>query len=105
MIFDSRVRSKFAVGTYAILERNVLIVVVTVVYNEYGELVDERSLQQHPSTSDLTEIEILRVIRKGFHHQVRKLQINIRYAYLDTLVYPLIEMKFQLHFEILTFNI
>lgn len=59
---------------------------VCMVYNEYGELVDERTLKHHPKPSELSVIQILRVIRKAYHHQVRKRLSIVLYCYSDTLV-------------------
>jgi hypothetical protein len=56
------------------------------VYNEYGELVDERTLKHRPSPSELSVVQILRVIRKAYHHQVRKRLSTSLYCYSDILV-------------------
>lgn len=40
------------------------------VYNEYGELVDAHSHLQTKSTQDLSVTEILRLIKKAYHHDV-----------------------------------
>ena len=40
------------------------------VYNEYGELVEESSLNQSPESTDLSVTQLLRVIKKGYHHDV-----------------------------------
>lgn len=40
------------------------------VYNEYGELVDAHSHLQTRNTADLSVTEILRLIRKAYHHDV-----------------------------------
>jgi hypothetical protein len=40
------------------------------VYNEYGELVEESSLKQSPESTDLSVTQLLRVIKKGYHHEV-----------------------------------
>jgi hypothetical protein len=40
------------------------------VYNEYGELVEESSLKQSPESTDLSVTQLLRVIKKGYHHDV-----------------------------------
>jgi hypothetical protein len=40
------------------------------VYNEYGELVEENSLKQSPESTDLSITQLLRVIKKGYHHNV-----------------------------------
>ncbi|APA08227.1 predicted protein [Sclerotinia sclerotiorum 1980 UF-70] len=41
------------------------------VYNEYGELVDAHSHLQTRNTQDLSVTEILRLIRKAYHHDFR----------------------------------
>lgn len=40
------------------------------VYNEYGELVDAHSHLQTKNTQDLSVTEILRLIKKAYHHDV-----------------------------------
>jgi hypothetical protein len=40
------------------------------VYNEYGELVEESSLDHSPESTDLSVTQLLRVIKKGYHHDV-----------------------------------
>ena len=42
----------------------------TMVYNEYGELVEEDSLRQNLKTENLNVTQLLRVIKKGYHHDV-----------------------------------
>jgi len=44
--------------------------VVSMVYNEYGELVDPEKLRTPPIASKLTTTGILRVFKKAFHHYV-----------------------------------
>jgi len=46
------------------------LVKVSMVYNEYGELVEENKLQHHPTPDELNTTQLLRVIRKKFHHTV-----------------------------------
>ncbi|TGO75097.1 hypothetical protein BELL_0234g00030 [Botrytis elliptica] len=41
------------------------------VYNEYGELVDAHSHLQTKNTQDLSVTEILRLIKKAYHHDFR----------------------------------
>jgi hypothetical protein len=48
------------------------LVTVTMVYNEYGELVDERTLRKSPKPEDLSVTQLLRVIKKAYHHDVSK---------------------------------
>lgn len=43
---------------------------VSMVYNEYGELVDANANLNSPTTSELSVTEILRVIKKAFRHDV-----------------------------------
>jgi hypothetical protein len=43
------------------------------VYNEYGELVDAQSVLNPPKSNDMTVTQTLRVIKKGFHHDVSAL--------------------------------
>jgi hypothetical protein len=40
------------------------------VYNEYGELVEESRLEQSPESTDLSVTQLLRSIKKGYHHDV-----------------------------------
>lgn len=42
----------------------------TMVYNEYGELVEESSFKQPPEPTDPSVTQLLRVIKKGYHHDV-----------------------------------
>ncbi len=46
------------------------LVKVAMAYNEYGELVEEIKLQHHPTPNELSITQLLRVIRKKFHHTV-----------------------------------
>jgi hypothetical protein len=39
-------------------------------YDEYGELVEESKLRHHPTPNELSVTQLLRAIRKKFHHQV-----------------------------------
>lgn len=39
-------------------------------YNEYGELVPVSSLSRHPTADELNVTQLLRVIKKRFHHEV-----------------------------------
>jgi hypothetical protein len=43
------------------------------VYNEYGELVEESTLNQSPESTDMSVPQLLRVIKKGYHHDVSSL--------------------------------
>jgi hypothetical protein len=43
---------------------------VSMAYNEYGELMEECKLQHHPTPDKLSVTQLLRVIRKKFHHNV-----------------------------------
>lgn len=43
---------------------------VTMEYNEYGELVEESTLRHHPTPGELSVTQLLRTIRKRFHHEV-----------------------------------
>jgi hypothetical protein len=47
------------------------IAVASMVYNEYGELVDAQSLLSPPTPSELNVTQILRVIKKAHYHDVR----------------------------------
>ena len=40
-------------------------------YNEYGELVDVETLLNPPTVKDLSTTQILRLIKKAYHHDVR----------------------------------
>ena len=42
----------------------------TLVYNEYGELVDIEKIKRPHSSADLSVTETLRLIRKAYHHEV-----------------------------------
>lgn len=44
---------------------------ISMVYNEYGELVDSAKQRKPPIASELSSTGILRVFKKGFHHYVR----------------------------------
>ncbi|KAI9049289.1 hypothetical protein LZ554_007135 [Drepanopeziza brunnea f. sp. 'monogermtubi'] len=44
---------------------------VSMVYNQYGELVEERELHVSPKSEDLNVTQLLRVIRKAYHHELR----------------------------------
>jgi len=46
------------------------LVKVAMAYNEYGELMEEIKLQHHPTPDELSITQLLRVIRKKFHHTV-----------------------------------
>lgn len=43
---------------------------VVMSYNEWGELVDERNLHQPAKSEDLTVTQIIRSIKKSYHHDV-----------------------------------
>ena len=43
---------------------------VAMTYNKYGELVEESKLRHHPTPDELSVTQLLRVIRKKFHHDV-----------------------------------
>ena len=43
---------------------------VAMVYDEYGQLVEESKLRYHPTTDELSLTHKLRVIKKKFHHEV-----------------------------------
>lgn len=40
------------------------------VYNEYGELVEKSFLKQSPESTDLSVTQLLRAIKKAYHHDV-----------------------------------
>ena|SRR6187402_473506 len=44
-------------------------ITVSMLYNEYGELVYEKDLQHHPTPDELTVTQLLRVIKKAYHHE------------------------------------
>ncbi|PMD43585.1 hypothetical protein L207DRAFT_300657 [Hyaloscypha variabilis F] len=48
------------------------LVKVAMAYNEYGELMEEIKLQHHPTPDELSITQLLRVIRKKFHHTLRE---------------------------------
>jgi hypothetical protein len=48
--------------------------VVSMVYNEYGELVGPESLNKAPVASELTTTGILRILKKAYHHHVSSSQ-------------------------------
>ena len=50
----------------------------TMVYNEYGELVNAKTLQRQRSPADLSVIELLRVIKKAYRHEERVLYILLQ---------------------------
>jgi hypothetical protein len=39
-------------------------------YNEYGELISAHSALHPPHSKDMTPLQILRIIKKGYHHNV-----------------------------------
>jgi hypothetical protein len=43
---------------------------VTMVYNEYGELVSAHSVLHPGHSKDMSKLQILRIIKKGYHHNV-----------------------------------
>lgn len=45
------------------------------VYNEYGELVDAHNHLKARTTTDLSITEIMRLIRKAYHHDVSALYL------------------------------
>jgi hypothetical protein len=46
------------------------LVKVAMAYDEYGELVEESKLRHHPTPDELSITQLLRVIKKKFHHEV-----------------------------------
>jgi hypothetical protein len=46
------------------------LVKVAMAYDEYGELVEESKLRHHPTPDELSVTQLLRVIKKKFHHEV-----------------------------------
>ncbi|KUJ19771.1 uncharacterized protein LY89DRAFT_731026 [Mollisia scopiformis] len=40
-------------------------------YNTYGELIPQSSVNEHPISDQLTVTQLLRVIRKAYHHDLR----------------------------------
>lgn len=46
------------------------LVTVKMVYNEYGELVEEKDLTVRPKSDELSVKQLLRVIKKAYHHEV-----------------------------------
>jgi len=42
----------------------------TLVYNEYGELVDIEKVRRPQTSADLSITDTLRLIRKAYHHEV-----------------------------------
>ncbi|KAK2628449.1 hypothetical protein QTJ16_001552 [Diplocarpon rosae] len=44
---------------------------VSVVYNEYGELIEETELHTSPRSDELSLTQLLRVIKKAYHHELR----------------------------------
>ena len=53
---------------------------ISMVYNEYGELVDRESLNRAPIASELTTTEILRILKKAYHHHVRSTLRGLNFA-------------------------
>ncbi|CZT46469.1 uncharacterized protein RSE6_06897 [Rhynchosporium secalis] len=47
------------------------LVTVKMVYNEYGELVEERDMLMRPKSDELSVKQLLRVIKKAYHHELR----------------------------------
>ncbi len=46
------------------------LVTVSMVYNEYGELVKEKDAQVSLKSDELSVTQLLRVIKKAYHHEV-----------------------------------
>ncbi|KAK0099613.1 hypothetical protein ONS96_008113 [Cadophora gregata f. sp. sojae] len=46
-------------------------VTVKMVYNEYGELVEEKDMNVRPKSDELSVKQLLRVIKKAYHHELR----------------------------------
>ncbi|OWP02652.1 hypothetical protein B2J93_6485 [Marssonina coronariae] len=44
---------------------------VSMVYNEYGELVEEMEVHTSPRSDELSVTQLLRVIKKAYHHELR----------------------------------
>ncbi|KAF4626436.1 hypothetical protein G7Y89_g11719 [Cudoniella acicularis] len=51
--------------------------VVSMAYNEYGELVDADKLRKKQNSVDLTVVELLRVIIKAYHHDSRNKMCDV----------------------------
>ncbi|KAL2068400.1 hypothetical protein VTL71DRAFT_16498 [Oculimacula yallundae] len=47
------------------------LVTVKMVYNEYGELVEEKEMLMRPKSDELSVKQLLRVIKKAYHHELR----------------------------------
>ncbi|KAH7321941.1 hypothetical protein BKA65DRAFT_568848 [Rhexocercosporidium sp. MPI-PUGE-AT-0058] len=47
------------------------LVTVKMVYNEYGELVEEKDLTVKQKSDELSVKQLLRVIKKAYHHELR----------------------------------
>lgn len=48
---------------------------VSMVYNEYGELVNAHHVLHPPHSKDMAKLEIMRIIKKGYHQNVSRVLV------------------------------
>lgn len=68
---ERRSASRGSLGRKGSVKNVAHLTTVSMVYNQYGELVEEKALLVSPKSEDLNVTQLLRVIRKGYHHEVR----------------------------------
>jgi hypothetical protein len=69
-------------GSVEKVKSGTYIAVASMVYNEYGELVDAQSLLNPPTPSELNVTQILRVIKKAYYHDVRNFRPPVSFHFL-----------------------
>ncbi|CZR59317.1 uncharacterized protein PAC_09209 [Phialocephala subalpina] len=67
------------------------------VYNEYGELVPEATVNQSPTPGQLSVTQLLRVIKKAYHHDLRDRLSRLVNPHPDGGHSALVEDKFWSH--------
>jgi hypothetical protein len=61
------------------------VVTLSMVYNEYGELVNAYDILHPPHSKDMSTLQILRIIKKGFHQNVSFTSRLCQFLELDKL--------------------
>ena len=62
----------------------------TLVYNEYGELVDFEKVKRPHTSADLSVTDTLRLIRKAYHHEVsstKKISEHVMQCLANDVIY------------------
>lgn len=70
LVVSSRSASQTSVGDESNSTSPPPTVPPSMVYNEYGELVSAHAVIHPPHSKDMTTLQILRIIKKGYHHNV-----------------------------------